>query len=347
VNPVSWDAQGESDWWIRLRCGECDLVREVEVSHEEAKRFEVELDRGMAKIASTVAQLDRERMVVESDILAAALERDLIDPAISDASSSSSGKGCDQRGRVDVGVPRQRGVDVGAAGDEGLSKGAWRRGPRAGSEVPVNSVLNVANGTCTKTPERFASPGVVLPLLLAGFGGRRALGRARTPAARGGVAARSGGVGSDAGGSDRVVVLSGGGGVVRAVTLLVTALAAAMLEVGRRASSCSGCWRVPPRRRRRHACRRGSPPGSLGPDRARHLRGLIAAAAALWALGAWLFAWIRETPGATAGGRTPLAEARAGARLLRDIRRYPPVPDGTRAAHGHRGRAALLRARRA
>ena len=48
---------------------------------ELAKRFEVELDRGMAKIASTVAQLDRERMAVESDILAAALERDLIDPS--------------------------------------------------------------------------------------------------------------------------------------------------------------------------------------------------------------------------------------------------------------------------
>jgi uncharacterized Zn finger protein len=79
VNPVRWHEQGESGWWIRLRCGECGFVREVEVSNEEAERFDAELDRGMAKIASTVARLDHARMTAESDTLAAALERDLID----------------------------------------------------------------------------------------------------------------------------------------------------------------------------------------------------------------------------------------------------------------------------
>jgi uncharacterized Zn finger protein len=81
VNPVSWQPQGESEWWMRLRCGECGFVSEVEVSNEEAERFDAELNRGMAKIASAVARLDRARMIVESDILAAALERDLIDPS--------------------------------------------------------------------------------------------------------------------------------------------------------------------------------------------------------------------------------------------------------------------------
>jgi hypothetical protein len=50
------------------------------VSNEEAASYQADLDRGVAKIASTVARLDRERMIAESDAWAAALERDLIDP---------------------------------------------------------------------------------------------------------------------------------------------------------------------------------------------------------------------------------------------------------------------------
>ena len=77
---VSWHEQGEANWWIRLRCGECGLVREVEVSNDEAKHYEAELDRGVAKIASMLAILDRARLVAEADTLKTALERDLIGP---------------------------------------------------------------------------------------------------------------------------------------------------------------------------------------------------------------------------------------------------------------------------
>jgi hypothetical protein len=80
VNPVSWHERGESYWWIRLRCGECGFVREVEVSNEEAKRFDRELDRGLGRIAATVARLEREQMIADTDALTAALRRDLIDP---------------------------------------------------------------------------------------------------------------------------------------------------------------------------------------------------------------------------------------------------------------------------
>jgi hypothetical protein len=80
VNPVCWHEQAETHWWIRLRCGECGLVREVEVTDEEAQRFDRELDRGMNQIAADFARLDRERMIADSDILTAALQRDLIDP---------------------------------------------------------------------------------------------------------------------------------------------------------------------------------------------------------------------------------------------------------------------------
>jgi RNase P subunit RPR2 len=80
VNPVSWQVQGETHWWIRLRCGECGLVREVEVTNEEAKRLESDLDRGVHEIAASLARLDREQMIADSDTLTAALDRDLIDP---------------------------------------------------------------------------------------------------------------------------------------------------------------------------------------------------------------------------------------------------------------------------
>jgi hypothetical protein len=80
VNPVSWDERGETDWWIRLRCGECGAVREVEVSNDEARRFDRELDVGLEWIAATVARLEREHMIAYTEVLTAALQRDLIDP---------------------------------------------------------------------------------------------------------------------------------------------------------------------------------------------------------------------------------------------------------------------------
>lgn len=80
VTPLAWRERGESEWWMRVRCGECGFVRDVEVSHEEAARFDADLDHGIAQIASADAQLDRQPMIAESDAWAAALERDLIDP---------------------------------------------------------------------------------------------------------------------------------------------------------------------------------------------------------------------------------------------------------------------------
>ena len=80
VNPVSWHELSETHWWIRLRCGECGFVREVEVTDDEAQRFEHELDRGVEQIAAAMVRLDRERMIADSDAIMAALERDLIDP---------------------------------------------------------------------------------------------------------------------------------------------------------------------------------------------------------------------------------------------------------------------------
>jgi hypothetical protein len=80
VIPVAWHESGEFGWWIRVRCGECGFVRDVEVSNEEAKRFERDLDRGVQDIAIAVARRERERMIVDVNALTSALRRDLIDP---------------------------------------------------------------------------------------------------------------------------------------------------------------------------------------------------------------------------------------------------------------------------
>ena len=57
MNPVSWHDVDESTWWMRLRCGACGFVREVEASNEEAQRLEADLDRGLATIAAAVSKL--------------------------------------------------------------------------------------------------------------------------------------------------------------------------------------------------------------------------------------------------------------------------------------------------
>ena len=60
VNPVAWHEQDKSSWWIRLRCGQCGIVQEVELSDDEAARFDRELNRGVADVAATVARIERD-----------------------------------------------------------------------------------------------------------------------------------------------------------------------------------------------------------------------------------------------------------------------------------------------
>ena len=60
VNPVAWHEHDKTYWWIRLRCGQCGIVREVELSDDEATRFDRELDRGVADLASTLARIERD-----------------------------------------------------------------------------------------------------------------------------------------------------------------------------------------------------------------------------------------------------------------------------------------------
>jgi hypothetical protein len=81
VNPVDWHEHDEQHWWIRLRCGECGVLRDVVVSDAEAQRYNAQLDYGVGIIAGAFARLERERMIAFADAFAHALQLDLLDAA--------------------------------------------------------------------------------------------------------------------------------------------------------------------------------------------------------------------------------------------------------------------------
>jgi hypothetical protein len=81
VNPVDWEPVTPEAWWMRLRCGNCDVWREVTVTNAVAERFDVELDRRAYLIQRALAKLDRERMIQQAEAMIGALRRDLIEPA--------------------------------------------------------------------------------------------------------------------------------------------------------------------------------------------------------------------------------------------------------------------------
>ena len=79
VVPVQWHADDDEHWWIRLRCGACGFVRDVVVTDEVARRFDREIERGVAEIAAVLRRLERARMAAEVEALAQALRLDLVD----------------------------------------------------------------------------------------------------------------------------------------------------------------------------------------------------------------------------------------------------------------------------
>lgn len=79
VIPTDWAEQGESSWWIRLRCGECESIGEVVVFDATAQRYNQRLDEGMSEIAVILRRLEREAMARDAETFAAALELDLLD----------------------------------------------------------------------------------------------------------------------------------------------------------------------------------------------------------------------------------------------------------------------------
>ena len=71
--------ESEAVWWMSLRCGQCGGCRDVVVGSDLVRRFDADVSRGLATIASDLDTLDRERMAAQVEAFASALRRDLID----------------------------------------------------------------------------------------------------------------------------------------------------------------------------------------------------------------------------------------------------------------------------
>ena len=56
VVPVERHERSEAQWWIRLRCGECEFIRYVVATNAQVARFERDVEVGRAVIASAVEQ---------------------------------------------------------------------------------------------------------------------------------------------------------------------------------------------------------------------------------------------------------------------------------------------------
>ena len=86
VVPVEAEALDHGRWDLRLRCGQCGTYRDVVVTDDVAKRYDLDLQRGMVEIAAALKRHDHERMTAEANVFIAALQHDIID-----AGDSASG----------------------------------------------------------------------------------------------------------------------------------------------------------------------------------------------------------------------------------------------------------------
>ncbi len=77
--PIEWAEAGEHHWWLLIHCGECEAWIQATVGNEQAAALDVQLDRQQAQIAGALAALEAEDMAAEADLLATALEPDLVD----------------------------------------------------------------------------------------------------------------------------------------------------------------------------------------------------------------------------------------------------------------------------
>lgn len=219
-------------------------------------------------------------------------------------------------------------------------------------EAPRSFVLNSANGACTKLAEQLASPGLVLAWLLETVGAPVAMSGWLEPLRRGGSLAPQLAVSAWIRSRPVRKWFWVAAGTVQAVALLAIAATALGLEgtvAGVAVLAALGVFSVasgvgsvafgdvlgktvPKGKRGQLLAMRATVGGALtlaagvmlrfavGDDAGVGLYAvLVAAAAALWAMAAALFALIPEEPGATDSGRNALTEAREGMSLLAEV----------------------------
>lgn len=230
--------------------------------------------------------------------------------------------------------------------------------PEACAEVPRNFALNLANGSATKLAEQVASPGLVLPWMLAAAGAPTFFAGLLVPVRQAGSLLPQIAVAGRLRAASLRKHFWVGAGITQAgalaamvpVVALLPPLAAGAAVVVLLAvfSVASGIGSVafqdvlgktiPRGRRGRLLGLRATVGGALTLVTGLALRAwvsdesgiaiylaLVAIAAGLWLLAAMLFLRIEEQHGATDGARDTLTEAKAGARLLRGhgaFRRY-------------------------
>jgi hypothetical protein len=228
---------------------------------------------------------------------------------------------------------------------EAISEGACRDAPRS-------FVLNAANGSCTKLAEQLASPGLVLAWLLETVGAPVAITGWLEPLRRGGSLVPQLAVSAWIRSRPLRKWFWVAAGTIQAVALLAiaatalgldgTAAGVAVLAALAVFSVASGVGSVAfgdvlgktiaKGKRGQLLAVRATVGGALTLVAGLTLRfvvgeeagvglyaGLVAAAAALWAIAAVLFALIPEEPGATDDGRNALVESREGLELVRDV----------------------------
>jgi hypothetical protein len=78
---MAWEPEDDEHWSIDMRCGDCGHVWNRVIHDRRAARFDVELDGDMYVLRRSLRSLDLERMSAEVEAFAAALARDLVEPA--------------------------------------------------------------------------------------------------------------------------------------------------------------------------------------------------------------------------------------------------------------------------
>lgn len=80
VHPVDWERTAESVWQLRLRCPECETVRNVVMGRSEVEQLNRELYHGAQALAREAERLRRRNFEDEARRFIAALRDDLIQP---------------------------------------------------------------------------------------------------------------------------------------------------------------------------------------------------------------------------------------------------------------------------
>jgi hypothetical protein len=80
VQPVEWSTIGETHWYAKLRCPDCELLRNVVFDNATAERYDRQLDQGTAVLLIGYRELDWVFMLDEVEVFAEALRTDAVLP---------------------------------------------------------------------------------------------------------------------------------------------------------------------------------------------------------------------------------------------------------------------------